>query len=82
MLSNARYWPDAEVPERARTTGMDLILAARRVILLVSGAGKADILRRMLDAEPNRWLPASWLHLHPGAVVFAVEAALGGSGGS
>lgn len=77
LLSNARYWPDARVPERARTAGMDIILAARRVILLVSGPGKADILRRVLHAEPNPWLPASWLHLHPDAVVIADRAALG-----
>lgn len=76
LLSNARYWPGAAVPERARTAGMDIVLAARRVILLVSGTGKADILRRMLHAEPNPWLPASWLHLHPDAVVIADEAAL------
>lgn len=74
--SNARYWPGVAVPERARTAGMDLILAARRVLLLVSGAGKADILRRMLAAEPNRWLPASWLHLHPDAVLIADRSAL------
>lgn len=77
LESNARYWPELPVPERARTAGMDLILAARRVMLLVSGARKADILRRMLDAEPNRWLPASWLHLHPDAIVIADGAALG-----
>ena len=76
LASNARYFGSAPVPERARTAGMDLILAARRVLLLVSGAHKADILRRVIDAEPNRWLPASWLHRHPDTVVIADRAAL------
>lgn len=76
LLSNARYWGDAPVPERARTAGMSLISGARRVLLLVSGAHKADILRRVMDAQPNPWLPASWLHLHPNALVIADRAAL------
>jgi glucosamine-6-phosphate deaminase len=74
--SNGRYFAEP-VPERARTAGMDLILAARRVVLLVSGSRKADILRRVLDAEPTRWLPASRLHQHPDAIVLADAAALG-----
>lgn len=74
--SNGRYFAEA-VPERARTAGMNLILAARRVVLLVSGSRKADILRRVLQAEPTPWLPASWLHQHPDAIVLADAAALG-----
>jgi glucosamine-6-phosphate deaminase len=74
--SNGRYFVEA-VPLRARTAGMNLILAARRVVLLVSGSRKADILRRVIDAEPTRWLPASWLHQHPDAIVLADAAALG-----
>ena len=78
LESNAAYWGDAPVPERARTAGMNLISGARRVLLLVSGAHKADILRRVMDAQPNRWLPASWLHLHPDALVIADRAARDG----
>ena len=57
---------------------MNLISGARRVLLLVSGAHKADILRGVMDAQPNRWLPASWLHLHPDALVIADRAARDG----
>jgi glucosamine-6-phosphate deaminase len=78
LASNGGYWPDAPVPDRARTAGMKLILGARRVLLLVSGAHKADILRRVMDAQPNRSLPASWLHLHPDALVIADRAAVAG----
>jgi glucosamine-6-phosphate deaminase len=77
LESNSHYWGDAPIPERARTAGMTLISGARRVLLLVSGAHKADILRRVMDAQPNRWLPASWLHLHPDALLIADRAALG-----
>lgn len=60
--SNARYWgsPD-RVPWRAITVGMDLLLAARRSLLVVRGASKRSILRALLDGPPRDELPASHL---------------------
>jgi len=70
LRSNADYWRDA-VPERALTAGMSVILAARRILVLVSGEGKASILDRMLRSEPDPGLPASFLHHHADTVVLA-----------
>ena len=70
LESNAGYWQDA-VPPRAVTAGMSVILAARRVLLLVSGKRKGSILDRMLQSEPNATLPASFLRQHPRATVIA-----------
>ena len=70
LESNAGYWQDA-VPPRAVTAGMSVILAARRVLLLVSGQRKASILDRMLQSEPHATLPASFLGQHPRATVIA-----------
>lgn len=70
LVSNAGYWQDA-VPPRAVTAGMSVILAARRVLLLVSGERKASILGRMLESEPSATLPASFLRQHPSVTVIA-----------
>lgn len=74
--SNARYWGGRErVPPRALTAGMDVILAARRSLLLVSGAGKREILRAVVSAAPSDDVPASHLRGVSGAVLMADTAA-------
>ena len=71
LESNASYWRDVAVPERAVTAGMSVILSARRVLLFVSGGRKAAILDRILRSEPDPRLPASHLHRHGDVVVIA-----------
>ena len=66
--------PEA-VPARAITLGLAEILAAERILLVVTGAAKAEILRRMLQDSPTAELPASWLQSHPAATVVADPAA-------
>ncbi len=66
------------VPERAITLGLREILAARSILLVVTGASKAGILRRLLTEPPSPALPASWLRRHPDVTVLADRAALGG----
>ncbi len=55
----------ARVPTQAITLGLQEILAAEEIHLVVTGAAKAKILRQVLDsAQPDERLPASWLRLH------------------
>lgn len=72
----------AAVPERAITLGLAEILAADRILLVVSGAAKADVLGRLLRQQPSPELPASWLQGHPAVAVIADRAALGGVAGA
>jgi len=65
------------VPEQAITLGLAEILSARRVLLVVTGAEKAAILRRALQAPPTAELPASWLQLHSALTVIADADAMG-----
>ena len=67
--------PEA-VPRLAITLGLREILAARSILLVVTGAGKAEILRRLLTEPPSPALPASWLRRHPDVTVLADRAAL------
>jgi glucosamine-6-phosphate deaminase len=76
LESNAPYWNGLEVPRRAITAGMNLILASRRVLLLVSGEHKRGILRRALLEPITPDVPASLLR-HANLTVIADQAAWG-----
>jgi glucosamine-6-phosphate deaminase len=76
ITSNARYWGDMEqVPRQALTCGMDLLLAARRTLLLVSGAHKHQILHRTVEGLQTPDVPASYLQSASNVTVLADRAA-------
>jgi len=78
IASNARYWGGTDqVPRRALTCGMDLLLAARRTLLVVSGAHKRDILYRVVRGPVTPDIPASYLQTAPHVTVLADRAAWG-----
>ena len=63
--ANARFFASAdEVPKKALTMGMGSILKARKILLIVSGAAKREVLERFLKKEITTDLPVSFLHLH------------------
>jgi glucosamine-6-phosphate deaminase len=66
----------AATPAQAITLGLVEILAARRILLVVTGASKAAVLARLLCDPPSAALPASWLQGHPAVTVVADRAAL------
>jgi glucosamine-6-phosphate deaminase len=54
----------AQVPERALTVGLRTLMAARELLMLVSGGSKAEALGAMLEGEPGESCPASLLREH------------------
>ncbi|WP_185465041.1 glucosamine-6-phosphate deaminase [Synechococcus sp. BSA11S] len=68
----------SRVPAGAITLGLEQILGAERILLVVSGSAKAGILARLLREPPGPSLPASWLQGHPGLHLIVDRAALGG----
>ena len=52
------------------TLGMTEILRAARIVLLVSGAHKAEPMRRLLSEQITTHFPASLLWLHPDVTCF------------
>ena len=66
--------PGAGAP-RAITPGTAEILAARELLLVVTGAAKAEILRHTLLEPPCPEVPASWLQRHPRLQVVVDRAA-------
>lgn len=74
--ANARFFPSlADVPAHCVTQGLATILDARRLLLLVRGSDKADILHRALTGPVTPDCPGSVLQLHPDVVAFVDEAA-------
>ena len=74
--ANQRFFARREdVPVTAYTMGLGPILHARRVLLLVSGEAKAEILHRSLTGPITPMVPASILQLHQNLIVIADDAA-------
>ena len=64
------------VPARALSIGMATILSAREIVLLATGAEKADAVQGMVEGLITTLLPASLLQVHPRVTVMLdVEAA-------
>ena len=58
------YWEGAvSIPDKAITIGVGTLLESKRIVLLVTGGGKAEILRRTLEEPMSDDVPASWLRL-------------------
>ena len=77
--ANARFFAGGdEVPTAAYTMGVGTVMAARRVLMIVTGADKADILRRAFCGPVTPWVPASILQFHPDVTLICDEAAWSG----
>jgi glucosamine-6-phosphate deaminase len=66
------------VSDRAVTLGIETILKAREVVVLVSGSGKQAPLRALLDGPVAPEVPASALRLHPRCAILADREACSG----
>jgi glucosamine-6-phosphate deaminase len=67
---NARFFdsPD-QVPHHVLTQGLGTILEARHLLLLATGAGKADAVAAAVEGPVSAGCPASVLQLHPHVTV-------------
>jgi glucosamine-6-phosphate deaminase len=62
LAQASAYWEGAvPIPDHAVTVGVGTLLEARRIVLIVSGEGKAEMLRRTLHDPMSADVPASWL---------------------
>lgn len=74
--ANARFFESrADVPTKAITMGMGDIMAAKQVVLLATGASKADAIRGLImDDVITTQNPSTMLKMHENAVVVIDEA--------
>ena len=74
--ANSRFFAsEEEVPKHALTMGIESVFKARKILLLVSGANKAEAVKAMLKGNISARCPASFLCLHPDVVLICDEAA-------
>ncbi|SFB91005.1 glucosamine-6-phosphate deaminase [Nocardioides terrae] len=67
---NARFFGSVdEVPIHVLTQGLATILDARHLVLIATGAGKADAVAAAVEGPVSASCPASVLQLHPHATV-------------
>ncbi len=64
-----------EVPTHAMTMGIANIMRAKSILMLISGANKADTVVNLLKGEITPDFPASILHKHEDVTVIIDEAA-------
>ena len=75
--ANKRFFESADdVPRQAYTMGVQTIMLARRIVIVVSGENKADTVREAFFGPVTPRVPASILQLHTDVSLVADEAAL------
>ena len=75
--ANKRFFASvADVPRQAYTMGIGTIMRAKKVLLVVSGEDKADIVAKAFFGDVTPQVPASILQMHPDVTVVADAAAL------
>ncbi len=63
-------------PAYGLTLGMEEILSATLIIMLVSGDGKQEITQKFMEGKVTNELPASVLWQHPGVVCLVEKSML------
>jgi len=78
IQANSRLFESIDdVPRQAYTMGVQTIMRARAILVIASGAAKAQAVYDMCFGPVTPRVPASILQLHTNCTVIADEAALG-----
>jgi len=78
LEANSRFFNDGEIqPATALTMGIGPIFKAKHILLLITGAGKAGIAKRLFDGKLHTDVPACILLLHPNVTLIMDKAADG-----
>ncbi|HHY82211.1 MAG TPA: glucosamine-6-phosphate deaminase [Clostridiales bacterium] len=76
IQANSRFFDSIDqVPRQALSMGIKTIMHARKILLIVKGADKADIIYKALRGPVTPEVPASILQLHPNVSVYVDNAA-------
>ena len=74
--ANARFFESVEeVPTQAYTMGIQTIMKAKKILVIVNGAGKGEIVKKAFFGPVTPEVPASILQMHTDVTVIADETA-------
>lgn len=74
--ANKRFFESIDdVPRQAYTMGIQSIMMAKKVVVVVSGADKADIVAKAFTGPVTPQVPASILQMHQDVTIVGDEAA-------
>ena len=77
--ANSRFFDDiSKVPKKALTMGMGTILKSKKILMLISGKEKHEVLSQLLSDDVTTSNPATLLKVHPDVVVICDKAAYNG----
>lgn len=75
--ANSRFFASIEeVPTQAYTMGIQNIMLAKKILIIASGANKAEIIAKAFLGPVTPEVPASILQMHPDVTLVADKAAL------
>lgn len=75
--ANKRFFASADdVPKQAYTMGIGTIMRAKKILVVVSGADKADIVAKAFFGDVTPEVPASILQMHPDVTIVGDTEAL------
>jgi len=78
LKANSRFFTgDEKPPTTALSAGLSTIFRAKHIMMLVTGANKAEVIKKMFQGVVHTDIPASLLHLHPNVTVVLDKAANG-----
>ena len=70
ISANSRFFgPDEHQPTKALTMGIGQIFGSKKIILLITGAKKAEVAKKLFDGKLHTDVPACLLLLHPDVTV-------------
>jgi len=79
MSANSRFFSAAEKqPTKALSMGIGSIFNSKSIVLIICGAGKAAITRKLFEGKIHTDVPACFLLLHPDVTVILDREANGG----
>ena len=69
IKSNSIYFENDSMPRFALTMGINSIMKAKKIVLIATGASKAEAIKATINGEVTPQCPASVLQKHPDAVL-------------